>query len=102
MAERMVTVDLGADGVLVVMAEQVGPQAVSDTNIVAKLEGLTGPISRVAREVLDAAKSAKPTKASVELGFGVTVEGGQLVALFGKAKGEATVKVTLEWAAPTV
>jgi hypothetical protein len=40
-------------------------------------------------------------KAAVELGFGLAVglavEQGQLVTLFAKAKGDATIKVTLEW-----
>jgi len=102
MAEKMVMVDLGDDGRLAILAEQHGPQPVGDKDIMATLAALTGPISRVGREVLDAAKSAKPTKATVEVAFGVTVEGGQLVALFGKPKGEATVTLVLEWAESTV
>ena len=95
--EKTVEIDLGDDGKFLVVAEAIGPQLVADDDIVARLEALTKPIGRVGREVLDAAKSAKPSKATVELAFGLALEQGQLVALFGKARGEATVKVVLEW-----
>jgi hypothetical protein len=96
--ERKVVLDLGDGVTMVVLAEQVGPEFVADTKLVATLEGLTEPIERIGRSVLEAAKRAAPTKASVELGFGLAIEQGQLVALFGKGKAEATIKVTLEWA----
>jgi hypothetical protein len=94
---RAVPVDLGDDMTIVVVAEQRGPVLVSDEDIVAKLSAVTRPIERVGRETLEAVKKAKPTKATVELGFGLALEQGQLVALFGKAKGEASITVTLEW-----
>jgi hypothetical protein len=97
--ERRVVLDLG-DGVqMVVLAEPTGPQLVADDEVVAKLESVTGPIERVGKSVLQAAKNAMPTKASVELGFSLAIEQGHLVALFGKGRGEATIKVTLEWSA---
>ena len=95
--ERLVTLDLGEDGTLIVVAEQKGPELVKDSDIVAQLSSITKPIERVGGEVLDAVKRIKPTKATVELGFGLAIEQGQLVALFGKGKAEATIKATLEW-----
>jgi Trypsin-co-occurring domain 1 len=95
--ERAITVNLDADTTMVVVAEQVGPALVADEDVVAKLGKVTDSIERVSREVLDALKRAAPTKATVELGFSLAIEAGQLVALFGKGKGEASINVTLEW-----
>jgi hypothetical protein len=95
--ERTISVALDDDTQLVVVAEQIGPALVSDEDVVAKLGKVTGSIERVSREVLDALKRAAPTKATVELGFSLAIEAGQLVALFGKGKGEASITVTLEW-----
>lgn len=96
--ERLLTVKLDEGGTMVVAAEQVGSTLVADTGIVAKLSDVTSSIERVSRNVLNAVRQAGPDKATVELGFGLAVEAGQLVALFGRGKGEATIKVTLEWA----
>src|SRR5579859_314437 len=95
--ERTLMVELDDGGTLVIVAEQVGQSLVADVDIVAKLSTITSAIERVCRGTLDAVRRAGPTKATVELGFGLAVEAGQLVALFGKGKGEATIKVTLEW-----
>jgi hypothetical protein len=96
--ERLVTLDLG-DGVkMVVAAEQKGPELVSEDKLIAKLGVVTDSIERVGRGVLNAARKAQPSKASVELGFSLAIEQGQLVALLGKGRGEASIKVTLEWA----
>jgi hypothetical protein len=96
--ERRVTIDLGDDVAVVVIAEEPGPELVASEDVVAKLSAVTGSIEKVGREALEAAKRAAPTKATVELGFGLAIEAGQLVALFGKGKGEASITVTLEWA----
>ena len=95
--ERAVTVALDENTTLVVVAEQIGPALVADNDVVAKLEKVTDSIERVSCELLDALKRAAPTKATVELGFSLAIEAGQLVALFGKGKGEASITVTLEW-----
>lgn len=95
--ERTLTVELDDGGTLVIVAEQVGQTLVADVGIVAKLSTITSAIERVCHDTLDAVRRAGPTKATVELGFGLAVEAGQVVALFGRGKGEATIKVTLEW-----
>ena len=91
------TVRLDDGATMVVVAQPVGETLVGDTNIVAKLSTITSSIERVSHDVLDAVRRAGPTKATVELGFGLAVEAGQIVALFGKGRGEASIKVTLEW-----
>lgn len=95
--ERIVALQLDDGEKLVVIAEQVGPALVADNEIVAKLGSVTSSIEHVCRDVLNAVKRVAPSKGTVELGFGLALEQGQLITLFGKAKGEATIKVTLEW-----
>jgi Trypsin-co-occurring domain 1 len=95
--ESMVTVELADGSSVAIRAEQIGPALVSKDDIVAKLDTVTRSIEAVGRDVLEAAKRVSPGKATVELGFGLGVESGQLIALFARGKGEATIKVTLEW-----
>jgi len=95
--DQLIPVDLGDDVKIVVSAEPVGQILVAEADVIGRLEGVTSSIERVSKAMLEAAKSAAPTKATVELGFTLALEQGQLVALFGKAKGEASVTVTLEW-----
>jgi hypothetical protein len=97
MADQLIPVTLGDDITIVVAAEPVGQVLVADTDVVGRLDRVASSIERVSREMLEAAKRAAPSKATVELGFTLALEQGQLVALFGKAKGEASVTVTLEW-----
>ena len=97
MAERVVTIDIGDGMRLAVLAESSGPELVSDRDLVATLAAITEPIERVGRAALQAVRRAGPSKASVELSFGLTVEQGQLLALLGKGKGEASITVVLEW-----
>jgi len=95
--ERAIKVKLDDGGTMVVVAEPVGETLVSAKDVVAKLGTITSSIERVSHEVLDAVRRAGPSKATVELGFGLAVESGQVVALFGKGRGEASIRVILEW-----
>ncbi len=98
MPERLVTLDLGDDMTVVAVAQEKGPQLVGeDEELEAKLASVTGPVERVGREMLEAVKRVTPSSATVEVGFGLAIEQGQLVALFGKGKAEATITVTLNW-----
>jgi hypothetical protein len=99
-SERNVVLDLGDDG-RVAIAVEVGSEVEfvsdDDNTVVASLDSITKPIARVGRDLLDAAKAAKPDRATVEAGFGVALEQGQLVSWLAKGRGEATIKITLEW-----
>jgi hypothetical protein len=99
--ERTLAAELDGGGTLVVIAEPVGDMLVGGTGIVAKLSTITESIERVSHDVLDAVRRAGPSKATVELGFGLAVESGQVVALFGKGRGEASIRVILEWSHDT-
>ena len=95
--ERAIKVKLDDGGTMVVLAEPVGETLVSAKDVVARLGTITSSIELVSREVLDAVRRAGPSKATVELGFGLAVEAGQVVALFGKGRAEASIRVILEW-----
>lgn len=95
--ERAMKVKLDNGGTMVVIAEPVGETLVSAKDIVAKLGTITSSIEQVSHDVLDAVRRAGPSKATVELGFGLAVESGQVVALLGKGRGEASIRVILEW-----
>ena len=96
-SERAIKVKLDDGGTMVVVAEPVGETLVSAKEVIARLGTITSSIERVSRDVLDAVRRAGPSKATVELGFGLAVEAGQVVALFGKGRGEASIRVILEW-----
>ena len=99
MAERSVTVNLDDGDKLVIIAEQIGPALVADKDIDAKFSSIVSTIERVSGQVLDSVKRVAPTRAVVELGFGLAVSQGELVTLFAKAKADASIKITLEWTA---
>ncbi len=95
--ERILSVDIGEDATIAVVAEYVGGALVSDEDVIARLGSVAGSVETVSRHFLDAVKKAEPSHAEVELSFGLAVEAGQLVALLGKAKGEASIRVLLGW-----
>ncbi|GAA1694620.1 hypothetical protein GCM10009733_107960 [Nonomuraea maheshkhaliensis] len=97
--EQKFAVKIADGGTMVIVAEPVGGTLVSSKDIVAELSEITASVERVSREALQAVRRAGPTKGTVELGFGLAVESGHVVAMLGKGRGEATIKVTLEWAA---
>jgi hypothetical protein len=97
MSEYPVAIELDGGGRMFIIAESFGPQQVRRGSISAKLSDVTAPIEHISQQVLDAVRRAGPSKATLELGFGLAIESGQVVALLGKARSEATIKVTLEW-----
>lgn len=54
-------------------------------------------VTEIGAVVVEKLKAARPTKATVELRLGFAVESGKLTALWVGGKGEASLKVTLEW-----
>lgn len=96
--ERTITVDLGNGQLIAVAAESSsGSALVADEDVVARLGRVADSVETVSRQFLDALTRISPKRAEVELTFGLAVEAGQLVALLGKAKGEASIRVLLEW-----
>jgi hypothetical protein len=60
---------------------------------------VTEVLTAIAEKLGKALESAKPTKASVELGVEFGLEGGKLVALIARGSAKANLKIGLEWAA---
>lgn len=54
-------------------------------------------IEKISNAVMSPIKKVKPKKAIVEFGLSVSLESGQLTALWVKGEGSANLKVTLEW-----
>jgi Trypsin-co-occurring domain 1 len=75
----------------------VGGFEVGALDIKGKLEEVTSAIEKVGGEVLAAVRKVEPSKATVELGFGLAIESGHVIALLGKGRGEASIRVVLEW-----
>jgi hypothetical protein len=99
--ERYARIELDDGTVMLVVADTAGPVPVGAGDITGALSTITSSVERVSRDVLEAVKRAAPSKATVELMFGVAIEAGHVVALFGKPKGEASIRVVLEWSGAT-
>jgi hypothetical protein len=54
-------------------------------------------VAEIGSVVVEKLKAAKPAKATVEFKLGFALEAGKLTALWVGGKGEASLKVTLEW-----
>lgn len=54
-------------------------------------------IAEIGSVVIEKLKAARPTRATVELRLGFTVEAGKLTALWVGGRGDASLTVTLEW-----
>jgi len=96
-SQSLLTVELEGGGTMVIAAQQVGSVPVADLGVITKLSDITSAIQRVSSDVLSAVRNAGPSKATVELGFGLAIGTNGIMALFGQAKSEAAIKVTLEW-----
>jgi hypothetical protein len=56
-------------------------------------------LSEISSMVVEKLKAARPAKATLEFRIGFSVEAGRLVSLLASGKGDASLSVTLEWAA---
>ena len=66
-------------------------------SVKAGLKSVTDAIRAVGQEIADAYRAVGPDTFTVELGFDMKAEQGGVVALFVKAGGSASIKVTMEW-----
>lgn len=65
-----------------------------------ELDAALETISKIGSVVVGKLRAAKPTRATVEMKLGFTLEAGKLTALWVSGKGEASLNVTLEWSEP--
>jgi hypothetical protein len=64
-----------------------------------ELDKALDSLGEIGSLVVKKLKAAKPTRATVELGLAFSVEAGKLTALWVGGTGQASLNVTLEWAA---
>jgi hypothetical protein len=64
-----------------------------------ELDKALDSLGEIGSLVVKKLKAAKPTRATVELGLAFSVEAGKLTALWVGGTGQASINVTLEWAA---
>ena len=65
--------------------------------IIMKFSNVTDAIEKVSKRIIEALRNANPDKASVEFGFQMGVEAGELAAMIVKGTADCNLKVTLEW-----
>ena len=63
----------------------------------ARLTSITDVLREVGTVIKSAIEPLSPDTATLEMGLGVSGKTGQILALFGEAASEASVKVTLTW-----
>lgn len=100
--EYTITTEIAKDEKLAIVAEPVGQVLVATHDIVADLGKISTSIRRVSEHMLAAVRQAGPSKVTLELGFGLAVEAGVVIALLGKGRAESSIRVVLEWSGDKV
>jgi NTP-dependent ternary system trypsin peptidase co-occuring protein len=103
MAGRVVEVKLPNNTVALVRVAEVegaaGPAQKVGAKEVFDLDEVSGTLEGIAQAVRSGLEKAKPDKTTVELGIQLTVKSGKLTSLLVEGQADASLKVTLEWAA---
>jgi hypothetical protein len=73
-----------------------GRQKVSDLKDLS-FENVIASIEALGNDIVGVLKRLEPQKATIEMGFEIGAESGQLTALLVKGTGKANLKVSLEW-----
>ncbi|MGL5940843.1 MAG: CU044_2847 family protein [Waterburya sp.] len=58
---------------------------------------VTDTIEAVTQAIATSINKVKPDKATVEIGFDITVKSGKLTTLIVEGSGKANLKLTLQW-----
>jgi hypothetical protein len=97
-AHRKIIVPIDADGttILAEIVSRGGEQEIAGGKI-PSFSGAAEAISKIAKEMAAAIKSAAPSKATVEFGCELSLESGHLTTLIVNSSGSASLKITLEW-----
>jgi len=97
--EELIAVELSDQTIIYVEARQIGETEVSgETFPFSQASAVIKSITRdVAEAIKEAQRESQPDKISVKLGLEISVESGQLTALFVKGAGKANLEITMEW-----
>ena len=83
-----------------VVGVEVAQTAEEDRRIALEafsFDGVNHAIEGMVDTLWDTLRKVAPQKATVEFGFEIGVQNGQLTGIFIKGSGKANLKVTLEW-----
>ncbi len=91
---RIIPVQVNDDITVMVEAKDLGgEQDVSNLSF----QQVTDTIEAVTQAIATSIDKVKPDKATVEIGFDITVKSGKLTTLIVEGSGKANLKLTLEW-----
>ncbi|GIG00138.1 CU044_2847 family protein [Catellatospora citrea] len=97
--ERVVTAYLSSgEPVRVVLSEAGSSDGLTSVGLRdLELERALAAIGEIGSAVIEKLKAARPSRATVELRLGFSVESGKLTTLWLGGRGDASMAVTLEW-----
>ena len=91
---RIIPVKVNDDITVMVEAKDLG----GDQEVAAlSFQGVTNTIEAVTQAIAKSINKVKPDKATVEIGFDITVKSGKLTTLIVENSGKANLKLTLQW-----
>ncbi|MFF2325344.1 MULTISPECIES: CU044_2847 family protein [unclassified Streptomyces] len=67
----------------------------------ARVEGLAGVVTSVARSLAEPLRAVRPDEVSVEFGIELTAKAGKVVGLLADGEAKGSIKVTLTWSGGT-
>ena len=91
---RNIPVKVGDDLTVMVEARDLGGEQDVST---LSFEGVTDTIEAVTQALATSINKVKPDKATLEIGFDITVESGKLTTLIVDGLSKANLKLTLQW-----
>jgi hypothetical protein len=105
MAGRVVEVVLPNKTVALVQATELdddgGPAEKVGWKDTFDFEQVSGTLEGIAQAVRSGLDKVRPSKTTVELGIQLAVKNGKLTGMLVEGQAQASLKVTLEWAAET-
>ena len=91
---RIIPVKVNNDITVMVEAKDFGGEQDVST---LSFQQVTDTIEAVTEAIATSINKVKPDKATVEIGFDITVKSGKLTTLIVEGSGKANLKLTLQW-----
>ncbi len=91
---RIIPVKVNDDITVMVEAKDLGGEQDVAT---LSFQAITNTIEAVTQAIAISINKVKPDKATVEIGFDITVKSGKLTTLIVENSGKANLKLTLQW-----
>ncbi|MDJ0747246.1 MAG: CU044_2847 family protein [Xenococcaceae cyanobacterium MO_167.B27] len=91
---RIIPVKVSDDITVMVEAKDLGGEQDVST---LSFQQVTDTIEAVTVAIATSINKVKPDKATVEIGFDITVKSGKLTTLIVEGSGKANLKLTLQW-----